>query len=135
MRVYHHYELWEDWQHGLYRESTAGEVGDAELIHLAAELLRDTEGLQWAMCHVAFNWPHAAEQNLTNPSRNKQAWLGQAACCWAEGVPEQLTKQAWWTLTEEERRRANLIADAVYADWRTGRDRDGGKEKASRPEC
>lgn len=115
-RVYRHYELWEDYRAGMYAIPRA-QPGDATLIGAATRLLTDCSSLHVAMRAVAFGWPHAAEVNLTNPSRNRQAWLGQASCCYSAGVPEHLTKAAWWTLTMEQRAAANAIADRVLLEW------------------
>lgn len=116
-RIWHHYETWEDWRAGLYRE-VRDQWTAADLAAAAARLLADPPRLESAMRYVAFHWPHAAEHNLTNPSRNKQAWLGQAACCHAVGAPEVLTKAAWWTLGADQRNAANMVADRVLAEWR-----------------
>ena len=119
-RLWHHYETWEDWRAGMFREIRDQWIAD-DLTRAAAGLLGNPPALESAMRYVAFHWPHAADQNLSNPSRNKQAWLGQAACCHAVGAPELLTKLAWWTLSVEQRTAANMVADRVLAEWREAR--------------
>lgn len=113
-RVWHHYREWEDWQCGFYADPPADTSG---LVAAAQALLSDPGRLKEAMRHVAFSWPCAAEHNLSDPSRNHQAWLGQAACCYAERVPESVTRQAWWLLSEDTRREANAVADLVFSEW------------------
>lgn len=117
-RIFHHYQHWEDWKDGLYRQS----LSDAEaiIVDRAARLLANPDSLRVAMEHVAMNWKHAAEVNLTNRSRNRQAWLGQAACCFVCGAPEDLTKQAWHMLSMAEKIAANAVADGVIAAWEIG---------------
>ena len=113
-RVYHHYTKWEDHAHGMYQITT----GDNDIIiNDAASLLKDDERLLKAMRHVAFQWKHSAQINMTNRNRNRQAWLGQAACCHEVNAPEELTKKAWGTLTTEERNAANAVADRVIIEW------------------
>lgn len=114
-RIFHHYEKWEDWKDGLY----ALDVQNPEeiLIARATRLLRDVDHLRLAMLRVVHRWPNSAEVNLSNTSRNRQAWLGQAAACWACGATEDLTKEAWHRLTIAEQDAANLVADYVIAVW------------------
>lgn len=113
-RIYHPYDVWEDWQHGMYAIDISGAQARVEL---ARELLASSSPLRVAMETVARTWRHAAEVNLTNPNRNRRAWLGQAACCWAHGVPEDLTKLAWHRLTPEQQDAANAVADDVIRQW------------------
>ena len=62
-------------------------------------------------------WPKAAEVNLSNKSRNRQAWIGQATCCYMFGANEHQVKEAWHLLTEEEQSKANAIADEIIEIW------------------
>lgn len=118
IRVYHRYELWEDFAHGLYRMALYNSPQEQEeLIELARELLIDQAKLWDAMNAVATEWVHAAEVQLTNTTRNRRAWLGQAACCYAYGAPESLTKLAWHRLERAQQDRANAVADHVIATW------------------
>lgn len=114
-RIFHHYEKWEDWKDGLYALSV--DNPDEVMITRAARVLRNIDLLRWAMLRVIHLWTHAAEVNLTNSSRNRQAWLGQAACCYICGAPEDLTKAAWHRLSVAEQDGANLVADYVIAAW------------------
>ena len=109
-RIYHPYDKWEDYKHGLFGADEQQTTG-------AAKLLATPEKLHAAMTHVSRNWKHAAEVNMTNRSRNRQAWLGQAACCYACGANEDTTKRAWRGLTDTERTEANAVADVVIIEW------------------
>lgn len=119
-RVYHHYEKWEDWQAGLYRSIPAPLFDD--LRNSASGLLADPVGLDLHMRAVITEWPHATSVVFTNPSRNHRAWLGQAACCHHSTAPEYVTKAGWRTLTPDQQRIANSVADGVIADWRNNRE-------------
>lgn len=82
------------------------------------ELLLKCPGWLWeSMTFVSQNWKISAEHNLSNTNRNRQAWLGQAACCFSHGAPEYITKLAWNNLTEKEQKIANDVADDVIKDW------------------
>ncbi len=86
-------------------------------IACAARVLRNLQTLKIFMLSVIVSWPVATQHNLSNKSMNRQAWLGQAACCLAEGITEDATRFAWRTLTEQEQNAANDIADYVINKW------------------
>jgi len=109
------YTEWEDFQAGMYRDAVAGER-DA-MASAAVSLLADAHRLVAAMRSVTVEWRLAAEANLHEPPNNR-AWLGQAACCYAAGVPEELTRAAWGLLTDQQRISANRVADQVIDEWR-----------------
>jgi hypothetical protein len=114
-RIYHHFERWEDWRDGLYRLSVDSNA-DEILTDRAARLLADPDSLS-AMMHAVEEYKCSAEVNLSNKRRNRQAWLGQAACCFVCGAPESLTKSAWHRLSPAEQDAANAVADKVIAMW------------------
>jgi len=117
-RIFHHYKNWEDWHDGLYRLSiSSADMAEEIIISRAARLLSEPDALLLAMTRVIDEWKIAAEVNLSNPSRNRRAWLGQAACCFLCGAPEDLTKLAWHRLSDAERDLANAIADRVISEW------------------
>jgi hypothetical protein len=70
-----------------------------------------------AMKNVIDNWPYSCEQNLTASVINHQAWLGHAGCAFNHDAPEDLTRQAWSMLNEQQQLEANLAADAVKQYW------------------
>lgn len=112
--IYHHYELWEDFQSGMYNEIKEGRE---ERIQKAIELLTDDELCYKWMKKVSVEWKYACEHTFTNRF-NHQAFLGQCACAMYADVRDNETKKAWWCLTEEQRHNANRIADKVYNEWR-----------------
>lgn len=114
------YTEWEDWQRGMWRDVPATQAEC--LIAEAAALLSSPHKLRAAMRDVTTRWPVACEVNLTHDPHNR-AWLGQAACCYAADVPEELTRKAWGLLTDRQRADANAVADAVISEWRYRRKR------------
>lgn len=123
-RVFHPYLMWEDYQHGMFRAVTDQCEAD-QLRGEAAGLLARPSALRLAMQLVTTRWPRATEMNLTNRNRNRQAWLGQAACCLWVGAPDGLTKEAWHTLLPGQQAAANAVADEVIAAWEAARMRSG----------
>lgn len=114
-RVYHSYDSWEDYQFGMYERTCF--MDDHQMIHDCMATLACPRWLWECMIFVSHNWGHAAEHNLTNYHRNRQAWLGQAACFFAHGAPEYLTKAAWGMLSHKQQDEANAVADEVIKDW------------------
>lgn len=115
-QVFYRYELWEDYQNGMYRNRNDGE--QEMRIEQAVFLFKDETKLKEEMRYVALNWKIAAAVNFTNPSVNHQAWLGQASCCHYCGCGDFETIEAWHRLTDNERQKANDIADEVYEEWK-----------------
>lgn len=114
-RIYHHYETWEDYHNGLYNMD---QVNDIEiLVGKCADLLKNCDAFYNVMIDVVKNWRKSSEVNLTNISRNRQAWLGQSSCCYKFNAPEYVTKLAWRTLTKDEQDKANKTADRIIYEW------------------
>jgi hypothetical protein len=109
---FHHFSRWEDYPAGLYVRTAS-----PEHVQAARAILASPELCEAAMRRVVRSWPVSTEQNLTDRSQNRRAWLGQAACCIETGASAASTKQGWWQLTEDQQTRANRIADAVISDW------------------
>lgn len=118
MRIYYPFWLWEDFKHGLYDiETTYNEKQVAELIQKAKDLLSNSKLFEYAALKVIKEWKHSAEVNLSNPSRNRQAWIGQASCCYYWHIPEYITKMGWRLLSESQQAEANGVADLVIKKW------------------
>ncbi len=114
-RIFHHYEKWEDWKDGLYVLAIDDPI--EVMIRRSERVLCTVDLLRWAMMQTLYQYPCAAEVNLSNSSRNRQAWLGQAAACFVVGASEDMTKEAWHRLSVAQQDAANLIADEVIAWW------------------
>lgn len=113
-RIWHHYDLWEDYHNGMYEEDREGRK---ERVLRAAEILGDPSICETAMRKVVAEWPFASEYNLSNGEINRRAWLGQAACSCYGGVHEDETREAWGLLSNEQRVKANGIATQIIKSW------------------
>lgn len=121
-RIYHHYEKWEDFQHGLYCKTTGkDEKHDEILVGQCKRLLSDQKWFYLVAKEMLHNWPVSADVNLSNPNRNRQAWIGQASCCYALSAPEFITKFAWNQMTSKDRELANKTADMIFKIWLDGK--------------
>lgn len=114
-RVFHHYEQWEEYHAGLWRVVRGKERQNN--IDAAADLLRCPDEFREVLRQIITTWPVSCEANLTSADGNRIAWLGQAACCLAVGSPEENTRAAWHTLTQDEKDDANRVAAEVLAEW------------------
>ena len=109
MRIFHHYETWEDWKHGMYRPRL-----DLARVDDAGSVLADPGQFRQVATTLPQVWRFSAEHNLTDAGQNRQAWLGHASCCLAVGATRRETCLAWnQVLTDTQRIAANRIADSV----------------------
>jgi hypothetical protein len=108
-QIYAPYTEWEDYKNGMYTLTTPI---DSDIIK-GAELLANENLFFKTAFNVITNWVVATNVNLSNNSCNKQAWIGQATCCYLYGNNELTTRKSWAMLTDEQRYRANLIADKI----------------------
>lgn len=114
-RIYHPYTEWEDWQAGMWRSVSGSEK--IELLRKAIEFTGDAELYGSFMRKVLVEWPIACEHNLTDESQNRKAWIGHAATCMAIDCPEDITRSAWYQLTQQQRDDANQQAQNAIDEW------------------
>lgn len=113
-RIYHHYETWEDYKNGMYDERKEGRE---QRVKEAVRILGTAELCTKAMEKVIHEWTISTEYNLSNIGQNRKAWLGQAACSCYAGIHEDETREAWGLMAEEQRIRANRIAQRIIDRW------------------
>ena len=114
-QIYHNYKKWEEYPAGMWRAADCRER--KRLINRAIKFMNDTEKFGNWMIKVVESWKFSCEQNLTCQSINKQAWIGQAACCLSTGLPASVTRFAWRFLSREKQERANKMADVAISAW------------------
>jgi len=85
-----------------------------------AQFLRDIPRFEAAMAGVVNDWPNSCEHYLSNERMNRVAWLGQAAMCWATGVPA-IFCGGYNQLTEDEKEAADVAAWGCLNAWLAGR--------------
>lgn len=109
------YKNWEDWQNGMWR--TIDKDEEEPMLLKAIEFTGNAELYGSFMLKVIENWPECTKVNLTNLGQNRKAWIGHAACCMAINCPENITRSAWWKLTDKQRLEANQKADEAIKLW------------------
>ncbi len=71
---------------------------------------------EW-MRKVVDQWKLSCEHNLTKPG-DKRAWIGHAAVSMAIGCPEDIVREAWGHLTQEQQIAANAKASEAIEYWK-----------------
>jgi len=114
-RIYHHWEVWEDYKHGFY-DNISGKNKEL-LLSKVVELFSSKELTEKYMKKVIKEWIFSCEHNLTNISMNRVAYLGQSACCLFAGCTSSIVMEGWHLVSKENRDIADSIAKNIINDW------------------
>jgi hypothetical protein len=113
-QVYHPVQQWEEIAHNMW-----GRVDDrAGYTRRAIDFTGDHKLYGSFMRRVCLEWPISTENAFTDPYLNHRAWVGHAACALAFNCPEDVVRQAWRFLSDEQKLLANKEASRAIADWR-----------------
>lgn len=112
-RVYHPVCDWEEVKHNMY-----GSVDNKKVwLKKAIQFTGDHNLYGRFMMRVINEWPISCENALTDMSINRKAWIGHAAAALAIGCPEDIVREAWGLLTDEQRILANNQAQRAINEW------------------
>ncbi len=114
-RIFHPYHKWEDFQSGMWRTVSGNER--IEYLRKAIEFTGNAELYGSFMLRVINEWPISCEHNLTDLNQNRKAWIGHAATCLAIECPEDITRQAWGKLNQQQQDDANEKAQLAIDLW------------------
>jgi ParB-like chromosome segregation protein Spo0J len=114
-RIFHRHEDWECFRAGFYAPTKAG-VSREQGEEMYRVFLSDLEKFEDALGRVILEWEHSCEHYLTNIAMNRIAWLGQAAMCYATGIPAAY-RAGFSLLTEEQQEAANQLALEYLNYW------------------
>lgn len=114
-RVFHTYDKWECYKAGFYSPTLNG-LTKEECERMYEAFLSSEEAFSAALEHVTTEWKHSCEHYLTNAAMNRIAWLGQAAACYAMGIPSSF-RGGFNLLGEEAREKANQVALRYLNKW------------------
>ena len=121
-RIFHRHEKWECAKAGFYNTTVAG-MTNKECEEAYRDFLADTEKFKSALASVITEWKHSCEHYLTNISMNRIAWLGQAAACYATGIPSRF-RGGFYMLTGEQQEEANETALSALNEWLNANGRE-----------
>lgn len=114
-RVFHTYEKWECYKSGFYNTTLNG-LTKEECERMYESFLSSEEAFSEALEHVTTEWKHSCEHYLTNTAMNRIAWLGQAAACFAMGIPSSF-RGGFNLLAGEKAEKANQVALKYLNRW------------------
>jgi len=114
-RIFHTFDKWECHQAGFYATTKDG-MNKAQCEEAMRALLADIPAFRKALRGVVNEWKHSCEHYLTNNAMNRIAWLGQAATCYALGIPS-VYRGGFYLLTEQQQQEANKSALAALNKW------------------
>lgn len=115
-RIWRHYTDWEEIDAGMWVPVRAGKERTI-LVRRAIAFTGNAERYGEAMLRVVREWPNSCEHNLTDLSQNRKAWIGHAAACLEIGVSEDVTREAWRHLSDDQRDAANAKATEAILAW------------------
>jgi hypothetical protein len=116
-RIYHPFHEWEEIEANMW-----GEVANRKFyLKKAIAFTSDHKKYGRFMVRVICEWPNSCENALTDQNLNKKAWIGHAATALALACPEDITREAWGYLTDEQRTLANREADRAISIWENSR--------------
>lgn len=121
-RIFHTFDKWECHKNGFYASSKPGMTQsecEKEYAAFLSDSARFSEGLQG----VLNEWKYSCEHYLTNKAMNRIAWLGQAAMCYATGVPSKFCA-GFNLLTPEQQDVANELALVYLNKWMANNGRE-----------
>ncbi|MFW9899656.1 MAG: IbrB-like domain-containing protein [Candidatus Thorarchaeota archaeon] len=120
-RIFHHYSKWECYKAGFYNTTMEG-MKREECEQAYCDFLKNNVKFEDALNHVINEWKYSCEHYLTNSALNRIAWLGQAAICYATGIPSTF-RSGFNLLTQEEQKHANEIALKYLNKWLNNNNR------------
>lgn len=114
-RIFHHYSKLEEFSGNMWKQ-VEPYLRDS-YVQKSRDLMLDCAAFRAAMVRAVNEWPNSCEATLTASTMNHQAWMGHAGCAINHDAPEDLTRLAWRTLTQDQQDEANLAADDAIAYW------------------
>jgi hypothetical protein len=116
-RIFHTYDKWECYKAGFYATTKPG-MTRVECEEAYKAFLSNDASFSDSLGHVITEWVHSCEHYLTNTAMNRIAWLGQAAMCYASGIPA-VFRGGFTLLSEAQQNHANELALVYLNKWLT----------------
>ena len=116
-RIFHTFDKWECHKAGFYASKKEG-MTQEQCENAYAEFLSDIPRFKESLDGVLTDWINSCEHYLTNKAMNRIAWLGQAAMCYATGIPSKFCA-GFNLLSQEQQDKANIAALEALNYWNT----------------
>jgi len=114
--IYHHFNKWECWRSGFYETKPPEGMTKEDARDEYRNFLSDCDLFAEWIVKVHHAWPFSTEQFLTNENINRVAWIGQSSMFLYSGIPSAF-RGGFFLLTEDQQRRANLVAEKALVKW------------------
>jgi len=112
-RIYHPISKWEEIGAGMWDKSK-----DRKSDLKRAIIFTGNHRLYGKyMMQVVNEWTFSCENSLTNTDINHKAFIGHCAAAKALRLPEDIVRQAWGLLTNEQRQKADMAAERAINWW------------------
>lgn len=112
-RIYHPVHEWEEIAANMW-----GTVDDREgALETSVQVTGQPTLYGLFMRRVLSEWPVSCENALSDRSINRKAWIGHAAIALGFAIPEDVVRQAWGYLSDEQRKLANAEAAYCIETW------------------
>lgn len=121
-RIFHTHDKWECQKAGFYASTKEGMTSE-ECQQAYADFLSDSKRFEKTLNKVIKEWKCSCEHYLTNKAMNRIAWLGQAAMCYATGIPSKYCS-GFNRLTTEQQEQANKVALKALNKWMKANGRE-----------
>lgn len=119
-RIYHPISKWEEIGAGMWHKSSNRK---ADLVR-AVSFTGNHRLYGNYMMQVVREWTFSCENSLTNSDINHKAFIGHCAAAKALGLPEDIVRQAWGLLTDEQRHKADMAAERAINWWWDNKGKD-----------
>lgn len=114
-RIFHTHDKWECLKAGFYATTKDG-MTRQQCEEAYRDFLSDPIKFGNTLEKVIIEWKHSCEHYLTNVAMNRIAWLGQAAMCYATGVPSTF-RAGFQLLSKKQQNKANDVALMYLNKW------------------
>lgn len=116
-RIYHTWDKWECYPAGFYENKPKNkDLDKKECEKMYADFLSDKAVFEASLYSVITYWKNSCEHYLSNEKMNRIAWLGQAAMCYANGMPA-IFCGGFYLMTEKMQLEADATALKFLNKW------------------
>jgi len=115
-KIWHPYWKWECFKAGFY--SSFSDIGMTKEVaeDQYRDFLSDISLFEETLQLVISEWRYSCEHFLTDQSRNKVAWLGQASITYISGIPGE-ARAGYKLLTLAQQKEADKKAGEYLKKW------------------
>jgi len=115
-KIWHPWWLWECYKVGFYSSCAEKGMTKEEAQEQYRIFLSNIFLFEKTLKKVIKEWHYSCEHFLTDKSRNKIAWLGQASMAYAKGIPSE-ARGGFKLLTEQQQKEADAMALKYLKIW------------------